>query len=116
MVLQDLAEIVLTTPIDRIYRLKAGIIREVREMIGDHETYFEDDWNILDVLGLVVLLAGFVVRSNDYTSPWGQALYALSAPLLFSRFLFFLQILQFQGPMIQVRITPCACSSVALSC
>lgn len=97
-------------------RIKAGIIREVREMIGDHETYFEDDWNILDVLSLVVLLAGFLVRSIDDTSPWGRALYALSAPLLFSRFLFFVQILQFQGPMIQARIATYTCCSVALSC
>lgn len=74
-------------------------------MMRNLEAYLEDRWNILDVLGLAVLLAGFVIRSTDSTSPWGQALYALSAPLVFSRVLFFAQILHFQGPMIQVNVT-----------
>lgn len=71
-------------------------------MVSDLEEYFEDRWNILDVLSLAALLGGFIARSVNSASPWGQALYALSAPLVFSRFLFFAQILQFQGPMIQV--------------
>lgn len=92
---------------------KAGALRELREMANDTEAYFEDDWNIMDVLGLVVLLAGFVFRSSDSTSPWGRALYALSAPLVFSRALFFAQVLQFQGPMIQARTATCTCCSEA---
>ena len=86
-------------------RRKAGALREVGEMVGDIEAYFQDRWNILDVLGLAVLLGGFIVRSTESESPWGRALYALSAPLVFSRILFFAQILPFQGPMIQVSTT-----------
>ena len=67
--------------------------------------YREDAWNVLDVLGLLVSLGGFCVRCFvDHTSPWGRSLYALSAPLLVSRILFFAQVLPFQGPMIQASL------------
>ena len=66
--------------------------------------YLQDPWNVFDVLALVMLAGGFFVRLADDGSPWGRALYALSAPLVFSRVLFFVQILQFQGPMIQVGV------------
>ena len=81
---------------------KAGAIREVREIACGLEAYFEDRWNILDVLGLAWLAGGFLVRWIDSTSPWGRTLYSLGAPVVFSRLLFFAQILPFQGPMIQV--------------
>lgn len=65
-------------------------------------TYFKDQWNVLDALGILCLFVGMVIRWDDWTNPWGPAFYALSAPLVVSRVLFFAQILQFQGPMIQV--------------
>lgn len=68
------------------------------------EEYMEDGWNCLGVLGYVVSLGGFIVRWADRTSPWGRGLYALSAPLLFSRTLFFAQVLPYQGPMVQVSV------------
>ena len=74
---------------------------EVRRELSE---YLEDGWNILDVLGLLVSLGGFFVRCFDPGSAWGRSLYALSAPLLVSRILFFAQILPFQGPMVQVSV------------
>lgn len=66
--------------------------------------YFRDQWNVLDAWGLLCLFIGMVFRYHDSTSPWGPAFYALSAPLLVSRVLFFAQILSFQGPMIQASV------------
>lgn len=69
----------------------------------DFSLYMADHWNILDLLGLGLVTGGLVVRCADEENPWGRALYALSAPLVFSRLLFFAQMLRFHGPMIQVR-------------
>lgn len=80
---------------------KAGVLREWREMKRSTRNYFRDQWNVLDALGILCLLVGMVIRWEDWTSPWGPAFYALSAPLVVSRVLFFAQILPFQGPMIQ---------------
>lgn len=63
--------------------------------------YVRDPWNVLDVLGLGFLFIGLVFRLTDWASPLGPAFYALSAPLLVSRVLFFAQIVPFLGPMIQ---------------
>lgn len=71
-------------------------------MWREFEVYMRDRWNIIDVLGLLIIGGGIAVRIVDNTSPWGRALYALSAPLVYSRLLFFAQILPFQGPMVQV--------------
>eukprot|EP00752_Nemacystus_decipiens_P008850 g7897.t2 len=82
--------------------IAGGILREWREMKRNIRRYFRDQWNVLDALGILCLLIGMVIRWDDWTSPWGPAFYALSAPLVVSRVLFFAQILPFQGPMIQV--------------
>jgi len=76
-------------------------MEELGQNVG---TYLQDRWNYLDVLGFAMLFGGVVVRFVDSDSPWGKSLYALSAPLIVSRVLFFAQILKFQGPMIQVSI------------
>lgn len=68
----------------------------------DFSLYVADHWNTLDLLGLGLVTGGLVVRCADGQNPWGRALYALSAPLVFSRLLFFAQMLRFHGPMIQV--------------
>eukprot|EP00752_Nemacystus_decipiens_P018686 g16750.t1 len=82
--------------------ISAGALREGREMWRDIRGYFRDQWNVLDDLGLLCLFVGMIFRWYDCTSRWGPSFYALSAPLLVSRVLFFAQILYFQGPMIQV--------------
>eukprot|EP00903_Cladosiphon_okamuranus_P019127 g17596.t4 len=80
----------------------AGAIAEIREMRRDFSLYTANHWNPIDLLGLGLVAGGLVFRFADETSSWGRALYALSAPLLFSRVLFFAQTLRFQGPMVQV--------------
>ncbi|CAN0396724.1 unnamed protein product, partial [Ectocarpus sp. 12 AP-2014] len=82
--------------------ISTGVFREGREMWKDIDKYFKDQWNVLDALALVCLLIGLVIRAVDWTSPWGPAFYALSAPLIVGRVLFFAQVLRFQGPMIKV--------------
>ncbi|CAM9510922.1 unnamed protein product [Scytosiphon promiscuus] len=84
------------------FYILAGGITEGREMSRDFSLYAADHWNILDILGLGLVTGGFLVRCADGGNPWGRALYALSAPLVFSRLLFFAQMLRFHGPMIQV--------------
>eukprot|EP00752_Nemacystus_decipiens_P011383 g10115.t1 len=92
------------TPAEIVFAvyLVAGIWTEICEMRRGLAEYLADGWNCLDVLGLAVTLSGFGVRCVDPSSPWGRSLYALSAPLLVSRILFFAQVLPFQGPMVQV--------------
>lgn len=85
---------------------QAGTIAEVREMTSDFSLYAADHWNPTDLLGLSLVTGGLAVRIADETSSWGRALYALSAPLMFSRILFYAQMLRFQGPMIQASKQP----------
>lgn len=73
-------------------------------MDRDFVAYLQDRWNVLDVLALGILAAGFSFRLVDSGSPWGRALYALSAPLVFSRALFYAQYLPFQGSMVEVSV------------
>ncbi|CAM9094293.1 unnamed protein product [Scytosiphon promiscuus] len=82
--------------------LAAGICTEIREVWTGFGNYMIDRWNALDVLGLALSLGGCTVRWIDDGNPWGRALYALSAPFMVSRVLFFAQILPLQGPMIQI--------------
>lgn len=76
---------------------------EISEIARDIEAYVRDRWNVLDFLALGTLAAGWGVRMFMSKSLWGRALYAVAAPLLFTRLLFFAEFLPFQGPMIQVR-------------
>ena len=77
---------------------------ELEELRQDFNMYLQDQWNYLDILGFLMIIGGFFVRLADNESPWGRGMYALSAPPIFSRMLFFAQMLQFQGPMIQVSV------------
>lgn len=83
---------------------QGGSLREGREMSNGISRYLQDPWNVLDVLSLIFLLIGAIIRLVDWTNPFGPGFYALSAPLLVSRALFFAQLFPFQGPMIQVRL------------
>lgn len=73
-------------------------------MRRDFSWYIADQWNLVDLLGLGLLAGGLIVRYTNETSSLGRTLYALSAPLVFSRVLFFAQMLRFQGPMIQASV------------
>ncbi|CAN0186268.1 unnamed protein product [Scytosiphon promiscuus] len=71
-------------------------------MARDFTLYLADQWNFLDLAGLGLLASGAIVRICAVDSPWGRSLYALSAPFVFARLLFWAQIHRAQGPMIQV--------------
>lgn len=73
---------------------------------GAHR-YYRDVWNLFHLLGLALLLVAFVLRATGSGGIWGPSLYGMSAPLLFSRIIFFAQIAPIKGPLIQVRIISC---------
>lgn len=83
---------------------QGGILTEFREILEDPWEYMQDQWNLLDVTSLTLLLGGAIQRMyGQVDDESSRALYALSAPLAFARILFFAQILPSQGPMIQVK-------------
>ena len=84
---------------------KVGVFLEAEAISKDPALYFRGRWNVLDVLAFVTILGGFLARIVDSHGPWGRALYALSAPPMFTRILTLAQILPFQGPMIKVSFT-----------
>lgn len=84
---------------------QAAIAGEITEMFLGIQEYFQDKWNILDMLSLLLLSAGLYTRwwgSSDSQTSTAKVFFALSAPLVFSRFLFFAQILRRQGLVIEV--------------
>lgn len=83
---------------------QAAVFKEVDEVRMDYKIYRRDPWNVLDVAALLLWGGGFVTRLVKNDEIWGQYLYALSAPALFARLLFYGQILPNQGPMIQVGV------------
>ena len=66
--------------------------------------YLRDRWNVLDLLSLGILGAAFFYRLADSGNPWGRALYALGAPLVFLRLLFYAQFSPFQSSMVEVSV------------
>ena len=83
---------------------KGAAIREISEGRRDWVAYWQDRWNVLDVLSLVMLAGGLFSRFLDSGCPWGRALYALSAPLVYLRVLFYAQYLPFLGSMVEVSV------------
>eukprot|EP00904_Undaria_pinnatifida_P012811 jgi/Undpi1/8660/HiC_scaffold_25.g11125.m1 len=93
----DWAEIVFA-----IY-ICGAILTEFKEIAEDPWEYVRDRWNVLDVISLCLMFMGLWFRAlGEVNSIAATSLYALSAPLAFTRILFFAQILPSQGPMIQV--------------
>ena len=83
---------------------KGAIVREFGEIVQDPFKYILDKWNVLDVTSLCLMFTGLCYRAfGDADSNASISLYALSAPLAFSRVLFYAQLLPSQGPMIQVN-------------
>ena len=77
---------------------------EVRTIAEHPRNHLLDGWNLLDVTCLSLMSVGVGFRAfgpADSTS--SRSLYALSAPMAFTRVLFYAQILPSQGPMIQVK-------------
>lgn len=78
----------------RAHRCK---VSEISKYWGTQVTLFAAIWNILDVLSVVLLAIGFLVRVESCESQWERVVYALSAPLLFSCIFFFVQVFR-PGP------------------
>lgn len=93
---------------------KAAFMVEVNEMRRDPVGYFHDRWNVLDLLAIVLMCAGWLLRITEGESQWTKGLYALSAPLIFARVLYFAEFLPFQGPMIQVSFDSCSTVEILL--
>ncbi|CAM9848129.1 unnamed protein product [Scytosiphon promiscuus] len=80
-----------------------AILTECREIYADPMEYMRDQWNVLDVASLIPLLIGMCFRAaRGVEDNAAKACYALGAPLVFARILYFAQVLPSQGPMIQV--------------
>lgn len=68
--------------------------------------YWRDKWNWLESLSLLLLAAALWVRLRAGFAGLGRNVFALSAPLVYSRILFFAQVLPRQGIVIQVGVSP----------
>ena len=86
------------------YPRQAEIVSNLVQMWDNFLEYVRNRWNWLESLSLALLAGGLFVRVVDSDVHLGRALFALSAPLVFSRVLFFGQILRRQGLVIQVRV------------
>lgn len=65
--------------------------------------YWQDGWNCLNAVALILLASSNVIRVCDNTETVDvQSLLALSAPLVYVRFLFFAQTMRRQGLVIHV--------------
>ena len=77
-------------------------MNELDEMYANFHEWVKNEWNWLQSVSLV-LLAAALLRRIGYGDGWmGRALFALSAPLVFSRVLFYGQVLRRQGLVVQV--------------
>lgn len=72
--------------------------------------FWRDKWNWLESLSLLLLAGGLTIRILNSDVHQGRALFALSAPLVFSRVLFFGQFLKRQGLVIQASLSDGLCA------
>lgn len=78
--------------------------------------FWRDKWNWLESLYLLTLAGGLTIRILNSDVHQGRALFALSAPLVFSRVLFFGQFLKRQGLVIQASFSDgCSLTATTLS-
>lgn len=76
---------------------------ELGEMYVNFHEWVKDEWNWLQSISLVLLASALYYRIADRNGSSGRALFALSAPLVFSRVLFYGQVLRRQGLVVQVN-------------
>lgn len=81
---------------------QAEIVSEVGQMHAGVYEYVKDEWNWLESISLLLLAGALFYRIGNSDGNTGRALFALSAPLVFSRVLFFGQVLRRQGLVVQV--------------
>lgn len=70
------------------------------------QEYFRDKWNWLDMISLTTLAIGLYIRwwANDDMIATAKVFYSISTPFMFSRFLFFAQVLRRQGLVVEVSV------------
>lgn len=76
---------------------QAAIIGEITEMSLGIQEYFQDKWNVLDMLSLLLLSVALYIRWW-----WGNHDEYTATGKVFSPLLFFAQILRRQGVIVEV--------------
>lgn len=82
--------------------MQAEIVSEAGQMHANFYEYVQDEWNWLESISLVLLAGALFYRIRNSDGFTGRALFAISAPLVSSRVLFFGQVLRRQGLVVQV--------------
>ncbi|CAM9728979.1 unnamed protein product [Ectocarpus sp. 6 AP-2014] len=90
------------TEIALTFHVMAEIVSNLLQMRAGFVEFWRDKWNWLESLSLLLLAGGLTIRIRNSDVHQGRALFALSAPLVFSRVLFFGQFLKRQGLVIQM--------------
>ncbi|CAN0108570.1 unnamed protein product, partial [Hapterophycus canaliculatus] len=103
VVLEDDDGQLSNTEIFLTFHVMAEVVNNLLQMWANFFEYFQNKWNWLECLSLSLLAGGLFIRIVDSDVHQGRALFALSAPLVFSRVLFYGQVLKRQGVVIQVR-------------
>ncbi|CAM9165014.1 unnamed protein product [Ectocarpus fasciculatus] len=85
------------TEIALTFHVAAEIVSNLLQMRAGFVEFWRDKWNWLESLSLLLLAGGLTIRILNSDVHQGRALFALSAPLVFSRVLFFGQFLKRQG-------------------
>eukprot|EP00752_Nemacystus_decipiens_P006624 g5955.t1 len=87
-----------------IFHVLTEILSNLVRMWKNFVEYTRNKWNWLECVSLALMAGGLFVRVVDSDVHVGRGLFALSAPLVFSRVLFFGQIWRRQGLVIQMMI------------
>ncbi|CAM9300363.1 unnamed protein product [Ectocarpus sp. 8 AP-2014] len=98
------------TEIALTFHVMAEIVSNLLQMRADFVEFWRDKWNWLESLSLLLLAGGLTIRILNTDVHQGRALFALSAPLVFSRVLFFGQFLKRQGLVIQASLSDGLCA------
>lgn len=93
----------LCSNIAPLHHEQAEITSEAGQMYSSFHEYVKDEWNWLESLSLLLLAGALFYRIGNSDGSTGRALFSLSAPLVFSRVLFFGQVLRRQGLVVQVN-------------
>ncbi|CAM9221663.1 unnamed protein product, partial [Laminaria digitata] len=101
VVLEDDDGTVSKSEIALMFHVVAEIVSEVGQMSASFHEYVQDEWNWLESISLLLLAGALFYRIGNSDGETGRALFALSAPLVFSRVLFFGQVLRRQGLVVQ---------------
>ncbi|CAB1120299.1 unnamed protein product [Ectocarpus sp. CCAP 1310/34] len=97
------------TEIALTFHVMAEIVSNFLQMRAGFVEFWRDKWNWLESLSLLLLAGGLTIRLGNSDVHQGRALFALSAPVVCSRVLFFGQFLKRQGLVIQASLSDGLC-------